>query len=66
MVAVNFSLLNPLPVSEDKKMRVFVYIHSNNEWIPVTFCNLDDAIALHRRGQHLGVDFLAFPVDSQI
>lgn len=57
---------NPLLVKEHNNLRVLVCFISNNQWVPVTFCPLADAIILYRKGKETGTEFFVFSVEPSL
>ena len=51
---------SPLPLSEYTTEEVVVYFYSGR-WIPIMFCRLAEAIALHRRALLAGRELFVFP-----
>jgi hypothetical protein len=51
---------SPLPREEYTTNQVVVYFYSGR-WIPIMFCRLAEAIALHRRALLAGKELFVFP-----
>lgn len=55
---------SPLPLQEYLNHRVVIYFFSDNSWIPIKYCYLLKAIALHYRiWNELGKEVFVFPPD---
>lgn len=53
---------NSLPIKDYAKSRVVVYYYKE-QWVPITFHQLKDAIALHRKAKQQGKELFIFPPD---
>ncbi|MBD1861048.1 MULTISPECIES: hypothetical protein [Trichocoleus] len=51
---------SPLPLEEYTASQVVVYFYSGR-WIPIMFCRLAEAIALHHRASSSGKELFIFP-----
>ncbi|OKH39095.1 hypothetical protein NIES2119_08165 [[Phormidium ambiguum] IAM M-71] len=59
---MKFPWCNSLPIKEYAKSRVVVYYYKE-QWVPITFHQLKDAIALHRKAKQQGKELFIFPPD---
>ncbi len=55
---------NLLPLEENTACRVVVCVIFEDNWIPVVFTNLANAVRLYRQGLHLGREIFVFPCDA--
>ncbi|BAZ70094.1 MAG: hypothetical protein KME28_27375 [Pelatocladus maniniholoensis HA4357-MV3] len=55
---------NPLPLGEYAASKVLISFYKDR-WIPITFCSLVDAIAIHRKAVQIGKEIFIFPPDSK-
>ena len=53
---------SPLPLEEYTMHQVVVYFYSGR-WIPIMFCRLAEAIALHHKASLQGRELYVFPPD---
>ena len=59
---MKFPWCNSLPIKEYAKNRVVVYYYKE-QWVPITFHQLKDAIALHHKAKQQGKELFIFPPD---
>ncbi|MBD0363272.1 MAG: hypothetical protein ICV55_10960 [Coleofasciculus sp. C3-bin4] len=55
---------NLLPQEDNTASRVVVCVIFEDNWIPVVFTNLANAVRLYRQGLHLGREIFVFPCDA--
>jgi hypothetical protein len=53
---------SPLPLEESTMQEMVVYFYSGS-WIPIMFCRLAEAIALHQKACREGKELFVFPPD---
>ena len=53
---------SPLPLEESTMQEMVVYFYSGS-WIPIMFCRLAEAIALHQKARREGKELFVFPPD---